>query len=94
MQTFLYFNALGLEHFPQPHDLFLELSDEFGVGVFIDHSFANNLFGTICIPVQPNTKRMFQIYVNTTGVESEIPEAQKIGSEIPIIANLIVPTWV
>lgn len=47
--TLLHLNALGLEQVPQFLYLLLELPDEFGISVLVDHSLAHNLLGTIRI---------------------------------------------
>lgn len=51
--TLLHLNALGLEQVPQFLYLLLELPDQFGICVLIDHSLADNLLGTIRITIKP-----------------------------------------
>lgn len=44
-------DAFSLEQFSQFLDLFLELPDKFSVGVLVDDSLADNLFGPISVSV-------------------------------------------
>ncbi len=48
--TFFHFNAFHLEQIPESEDLLLELPDQFGIGILVDNSLADNLFGSVGIP--------------------------------------------
>lgn len=50
--TFLHLNTLLFQEFTQALNLFLQLTDELSISVFIDHSIAANLFGAVSIPVE------------------------------------------
>ena len=41
---------LLLQQIPQPVDLVLELPDELGVGVLVDHGLAHDLLGAVGVP--------------------------------------------
>lgn len=43
-------DAFDPQEFSEARDLFFELADQFGVGVFVDNGFADDLFGSISVP--------------------------------------------
>ena len=45
LPTFLHLDALGLEEVPQSADLLLELPDQLGVAVLVDHGLADDRLG-------------------------------------------------
>ena len=47
-------NALSFEELTQLLNLFLELPDELGVGVFVDDGLAHYLLGPVGIPTEEN----------------------------------------
>jgi hypothetical protein len=43
--------ALALQDLAQIEDLLLELADQLAVGVLVDYSLANDLLGSVRVPV-------------------------------------------
>lgn len=51
VQTFLNFDSFSLEQFSKFLDFLLKFTDKLSICVFIDNSFAYNLFSTISVSV-------------------------------------------
>ena len=49
--TFSDRDPLHAQELAEPRYLVLQLTDHTLIGIFINHSLANNLLGTVCIPV-------------------------------------------
>lgn len=54
--TFLHLNTLLFQELTQALNLFLQLTDELSISVFIDNSVAADLFGAVSIPVEVKGK--------------------------------------
>lgn len=50
----MYFDALSLQQLTQLLYFLLQLADQFGIGIFVDDSFADDLLRSVCIPVKTN----------------------------------------
>lgn len=48
--------ALGVQQVPQPAHLGLQLSDQLGVGIFVDHGVAADLLGAVGVPVMTSAR--------------------------------------
>lgn len=49
--TFFDLDSLVLQQFPKLLDFFLQFANQFSIRIFINNSFANNLFGSVGISV-------------------------------------------
>lgn len=48
----MHLNTLLFQEFTQTLNLFLQLTDELSISVFIDHGVAADLFGAVSIPIE------------------------------------------
>lgn len=83
--TFLHINAFSLKQLPEFEDLFLELSYEFSIRIFIDHGFADNLLSSVGVSVTEmfDVIWVHEFFFTIWNITASVKTMNNIGSSKP-----------